>query len=324
MGDTENKPMRVSYQGIKGSFSYRACSEYFPDGYYQGYRGFQDALSAVENGDVDFAMIPVENSTSGRVMEVYNLLPESGLFIVGEHMVPIHHCLMIPRKAFRGAPPENMTTKDIVAWKESDLSAEEVAVALSSIREVRSHPQALSQCRKFMADNLPRASAKEYYDTAGAARAIANFMSPDIAAIASEDAADLYNMTILQKNIEDVDMNTTRFLVLAREPLAAGALSGPAISSILFETAHKPGALFRVLNVFERHNIDMTKLETYMAGPARPNPTFYVDVGANMADPAMKPVLDEFAGHTAAMRIMGCYPASDLRGHGNPFLPVAA
>lgn len=121
-----SEKITVSYQGVKGSYSYQASSEFFPEANYRGHRSFYSAIQAVHQGRADYAMIPVENSTAGRVMEVYNLLPESGLHIVGEYLLPISHRLMIPFKSFRGAPPRGtMTTEEIIAWKKSPLSEEE-------------------------------------------------------------------------------------------------------------------------------------------------------------------------------------------------------
>lgn len=312
---------RIGYQGVKGSYSYRACAQYFPGGNYRGFRTFFDAVQAVNDGTVDYAMIPVENSTAGRVMEVYNLLPESNLHIIGEYMLPIHHCLLIPRRAFRGAPEEGMSVDDIVAWKESPLSAQEMAAAFGEVREVHSHPQALAQCARFLQKKLPLAAAKSLDDTAGAARGIINRTNAEIAAIASKEAAEIYDMEVLAENIEDVPDNTTRFLILAREALPPESVAAPALTTLLFEIRHEPGSLFRALRVFEKHGINMTKLETYMSGRGGRHPAFYVDIGVNLLAPRWKTALDEFKQETETLRVMGAYPASPDRG--SSFLAVA-
>jgi len=313
---------RVSYQGLQGSYSHQACKDIFPDRETIGYKSFQSAVTAVLEDSCDMAVLPVENTAAGRVMEVHNLLPDSGLHIVGEYLLPIHHNLMVPKNAFRADVPADVKKDDIAAWKNSPLTPEEKSKAFDAIVEVQSHPQALAQCRKYIQKKLAKAVPLPKFDTAGAARDISQNKDCRVAAIGSSAAADTYNMIILDENIEDISTNTTRFLVFSKKENTEKEVNQKAITTILFDTKHVPGSLLKALQVFQDHHIDLTKLETYMSGPAKPNPSFYVDVGASMFDENMKKALGEFEKHTELFRILGCYNADEKRGASNGFLAV--
>lgn len=316
------EPLNISFQGHTESYSYTAASEFFPGANLRSYRSFMAAVQAVHDGEVSAAVIPVENSTAGRVTEVYNILPESGLHIIGEYLLPIRHSLMVPLRAFRTVPPPGLSGEALVAWKSSPLSDEEKQKALSLIKEVHSHPQALAQCRKYLHERLPKANQVEVADTAGAARTITLRESADVAAIASRRAAKFYHMAVIEEDVADVKDNMTRFLILSATPLDPQNVTGPALTSLLFETRHEPGALLHALEVFERNGINLTKLETYMSSATRPNPTFYVDVAANMAADNMVAAMADFQNYAQNITVMGCYPASRERGNNNNFLPV--
>ena len=145
---------KISYQGLPGSYSHQACEECYPNMTYNPYRSFYDALMSVHEGKSDYAILPVENSAAGRVMEVYNLLPEANLHIIREHLILINHCLMVPGRVFRGTLPTNTKKEDIAAWKNAPLSQEEKDYAFSHIKEVHSHPQGIAQCRKYIKAKL--------------------------------------------------------------------------------------------------------------------------------------------------------------------------
>ena len=314
--------VKISYLGIPGSYSHQACIEYFPGGRYEGLKKFGSALKAVSEGDTDFAIIPIENSSAGRVAEVYSLLPSVGLHIVGEYLLPIHHCLAVPKSALRGRLPREMDGPEAIAWKNSPLTDKEKAAALATIKEIRSHSQALMQCAGFIEKHLPQAITEADFDTATAAQFISNREDCKIAAIASKHAAAIYNLLTLGESIEDDVHNMTRFLIFSREALDPAKIKGPALTTILFQTNHKPGALLSALKAFADNKVNLTKLETYMVNQDRPYPTFYVDVGASMAHPNMKAALEEFKKYTNNYRVLGCYPASAVRGDRNSFLPV--
>jgi len=286
---------KITFQGVEGAFSYQACMECYPDSEYIGCETFDKAIKQVEDGDADLAMIPVENSTAGRVMEVYHLLPECNLYVVGEHLLPIHHCLMVPSKTVKG-------------------SAED---ALNQIEEIHSHPQGLAQCRIYLHENFPNVRQKAVWDTAGAARDISDRDNAEIAAIAPS-AASMYGMTILKESIEDIKGNTTRFLILAKKSLKANAIDGNALITIIFETIHKSGSLLDVLQVFKKYKMNMTKLESYMVGRTSEVPSFYVDLMIEQ-NIDMSKLIDDLNDVTKSNKILGIYSPSEMRDNPNIF-----
>jgi prephenate dehydratase len=257
------------------------------------------------------------------VAEVYSLLPTIKLHIVGEYLLPIHHCLAISKASFRGRLPREMPDAEALAWKQSPLSNDERHVALATIKEVRSHSQALMQCAGYLETYLPEAVTEVDFDTATAARSVSKLTDCRTAVIASAHAADIYDMLMISDNIEDDVNNMTRFLIFGREPLDAATIQGPAVTSLLFEISHKPGSLLNALKAFSDNDVNLTKLETYMISQTLPLPAFYVDVGCSMAAPNMQAAMAEFAKHTGGHRVLGCYAANGQRGNKNSFLPVA-
>jgi prephenate dehydratase len=313
--------LKIGYLGIRGSYSYQASMDCFPDAAYAGYRKFEEVFGAVESGEVDRVLIPVENSIAGRVTEVYNCLPATKVSIIGEYLLPIRHCLMIPMGAVRGLVPPHVPEKDVLDWKHAPLTADERIAAYRGIREVQSHAQALMQCAGFLEKTVPGANTVPVEDTATAARALSQRDDGRIAAIGSRFAAELYNLAVLAEDIEDDPANTTRFLIFSREPVT-DAIEGPALTSILFAIRHEPGSLLGALEAFAEEGISLTKLETYMLNQRRPRPTFYVDVGAAQNSPGMQRALQRFKAHCEEVRVLGSYPASSARGKMNGFLPV--
>ena len=310
--------MKVTYQGIIGCFSHTVCEKVYPDAYHRGCLSFGDAMQSVQAGEADAAVIPVENSTAGRVMEVYNILPETDLFIVGEYFLPIHHYLMMPTKFVRGLPPQNLSEAELLEWKRRKPSAEELKAAVARISEVRSHTQGLAQCQKFLMANLPNARLRETWDTAGAARDLAQNPIQGVAVIAPKEAVR-YGMTILGENIEDVAGNTTRFLLLKTKPLTKEEIRGKTLTTLVFTTKHAAGALVEALKVFQRHGLNMTKLETYMTGVHHANPVFYVDLEMNQFDETGQKALAELREVTGNVQILGTYEISPTRQNAGGF-----
>ncbi|MBL8640244.1 MAG: prephenate dehydratase [Alphaproteobacteria bacterium] len=319
MSDQKKK---ISYLGIPGSYSHQACAEMFPGGYYRGLKKFDQVIYAADSGETDYAVLPVENSSAGRVTEVYNLLPSVRLKIIGEYLLPIHHSLMVSYKAYRQWVPPSIKDDKIQEWKNSPLSEDERAVAFRSIKEVVSHSQALMQCSQYLEKHLPSAKTIVDFDTATAAQALSWLETKERAVIASKHAAQIYNLMVMDENIENDPYNMTRFLVFGKEEIHQQSASEPFITSILFQTSHVPGSLIKVLQTFADHGINLTKLETYMVSQKLPNPTFYVDIGTSIDNPALKTALKEFSKYTAEYHILGSYPASPKRGDKNSFLPV--
>lgn len=315
--------MKVTYQGVIGCFSSMVCERCFPDAVHRSCLTFGDAMQSVVNGEADVAVIPVENSTAGRVTEVYGILPESSLFITGEAFLPVHYCLMVPTKFVRGLPPQNLSDDELLAWKRSAPTADELKAAVSRIAEVRSHPQGLAQCQKFLQRVLPNARLRDAWDTAGAARDLAQEMTPNVAVLAPAGALTRYKMTALMENVEDQSGNTTRFLFLKKTPLKPEELHKKSlITSLFFRTKHQAGALVEALKVFQKHNVNMTKLETYMTGIHHSEPVFYVDVAMSQFDENGRKTMEELKAVTLGVQSLGTYEASDARSETAGFLPV--
>jgi prephenate dehydratase len=273
---------RIAYQGEPGSNSDAACREVFPGAESVPCATFEDVFVAMDEGRADLAMIPVENSIAGRVADIHHLLPESGLHIIGEHFMPIHFALL----AVPGASEAGITT-------------------------VRSHSHALGQCRQFIRDHGWRSVVAD--DTAGAAREIAEVGDPAIAALAPLLAAELYGLDVLARDVEDEHHNTTRFLVLAKEPAIPPAEAGPTITTFVFRVRNVPAALYKAMGGFATNGVNMTKLESYQLGGTFSATQFYADVEGHPDERPLALALEELAFYTAFLRVLGTYPASPFR-----------
>ena len=280
-------PLRaVAFQGAPGANSHRAALEYDPACLPLPCFSFEDALDAVKEGRAARAIIPIENSQHGRVADIHFLLPESGLSIVGEHFLSIHHALM-------GLPRADGTTGPFTA--------------------AYSHPQALGQSRRYLRERgiVPMS----YADTAGAAAFVREQGDPDAAAIAPALAAELYGLTIVENHVEDAHDNTTRFVVLAREALDPASLRGiPAMTTLVFEVRNVPAALYKALGGFATNGVNMTKLESYQAGASFAATMFYADFVGAPGDPAIDRAIEELDFHCKQLRILGSYPQARPRG----------
>ncbi|HET9658398.1 MAG TPA: prephenate dehydratase [Kineosporiaceae bacterium] len=273
---------RIAYQGEPGANSDIACREMFPSLEPLPRQTFEDAFDAVETGQADLAMIPVENSLAGRVADIHHLLPVSQLHIVGEHFLPIHFQLM----ALPGT-------------------------TLDQIRTVRSHIHAMGQCRRIIREN--RWSPAIADDTAGAAREVGELGDPSVAALAPRLAADLYGLEILAENVEDAHHNTTRFLVLAREAAEQPLDDGPMITSIVFRVRNVPAALYKAMGGFATNGVNMTKLESYQLGGTFFATQFYADIEGHPKQTPVVLALEELEFFSVHLRVLGTYPASPFR-----------
>jgi len=274
----------IAFQGAPGANSHRAALEFAPGCLPLPCFAFEDALEAVTSGLADAAIIPIENSQHGRVADIHFLLPGSGLSIVAEYFMPIRHALM----ALAGG--ENRT-----------FSA------------AYSHPQALGQSREFLrARGIVPLS---YADTAGAAAHVAERGEMDLAAIAPALAADLYGLEIIEQGVEDSPDNTTRFVVLARQPRDPAALAGQAaMTTFVFEVKNIPAALYKALGGFATNGVNMTKLESYQQGASFAATRFFVDIVGAAGDPAVDRALEELAFHCTEVRLLGTYAMARARG----------
>lgn len=282
-GESEVNPENhIAYQGEPGANSDAACREMFPELELLPCPTFEDAFDAVETGLADLAMIPVDNSIAGRVTDIHRLLPESGLHIVGEHFLPIHFQLM--------AMP---------------------GTRLEDIRTVRSHIHALGQCRRILRVHGWVASIAD--DTAGAAREVAELADSTVAALAPRLAAELYGLQILLEDVEDEHDNTTRFLVLAREPRDFSVHAGPMISTFVSRVRSEPAALCKAMGGFATNGVNMTKLESYQLGGTFFVTQFYADVEGHPKETALALALEELAFFSVHLKMLGTYPASPYR-----------
>ncbi len=274
--------MKIAFQGELGANSHLAISEAYPDAEALPCATFEDALAAITNGDADLGMIPIENSVAGRVADIHHLLPRSNLFIVGEWFLPIRHQLM----GVRGAKLGDITT-------------------------VESHIHALGQCRNI----IRKLKIKPIVagDTAGSARIISERGDKSAASIASRLAAEIYNLDILAEDIEDEAHNTTRFVVLAREPKWAAQGSGPLVTTFVFNVRNLPAALYKAMGGFATNNVNMTKLESYMVDGNFFATQFYSDVDGHPDDRGLAFALEELKFFSKEFRIIGVYPAHPFR-----------
>lgn len=275
-------PSQVSFQGVLGAYSHRAARAVFPESDVLPCPSFEEALEAVIDGKADCAMIPIENSTFGRVADIHLLLPNSGLSILGEYFLPIHHCLLV----VPGAKQEDLMT-------------------------AISHVQALGQCRKTLRDM--GLTPEVFADTAGAAEYVAKIQNKRYAAIASDLAAEVHGLEILKRDMHDVADNTTRFVVLAKTPLAPETVDGPAMTSFTFETKNIPAALFKALGCFATNGVNMTKLESYYEGDSFQAAEFYAEIIGRPTDDNVAEALQELDFQTKQVRMLGTYAQAKPR-----------
>jgi prephenate dehydratase len=275
-------PKKIAFQGEPGANSHIALLEAYPNAEPLPCPTFEDALGAIASGEAELGMIPIENSVAGRVADIHHLLPQSGLFIVGEWFLPIRHQLM----ALRGA-------------------------ALADIKTVESHVHALGQCRNIIRKLGIRPVVSG--DTAGAARLIAERGDKSCAAIASRLAAEIYGLDILADDVEDETHNTTRFVMLAREAKWAAPDSGPLVTSFVFRVRNLPAALYKAMGGFATNGVNMTKLESYMVDGNFFATQFYADVDGHPEDRNLAFALEELKFFSREFRIVGVYPGHPFR-----------
>ena len=272
---------RVAFQGEPGANSHIACREVYPEFEAVAYDTFDEGFAALEDGVVDLAMIPVENSTAGRVADIHRLLPESRLNIIGEHFLRVQHCLL----ALPGADASGLVS-------------------------AYSHPQALAQCRDSLTALGLRAVVTQ--DTAGAAREVAQAGDPTRGAIASRLAGEIFGLEVVREGMEDHPHNTTRFIILSREELRAAPGIGPIVTTLVFKVRNKPAALYKALGGFATNGVNMTKLESCMLSGQFFATQFLADIEGHPDEVATANALEEL-GYYADYRILGVYRANPVR-----------
>jgi prephenate dehydratase len=276
---------RISFQGELGANSHIAARAAYPALEPLPCASFEDAFAAVSERQARYAMIPVENSLAGRVADVHHLIPESGLFIVAERFEPIRHQLLGLASA-----------------------------TLEGLKKVRSHPQALGQCRKLL--RAMGVEAVKTADTAGAAREIAELGDPSVGALASALAGEIHGLKVLKADIADAGHNTTRFLVFAREADDAAPEDGPCMTSFVFRVRNVPAALYKALGGFATNGVNMTKLESYIEGGGFSAAMFFAEIEGHPDARNVKLALEELAFFSASLKVLGVYPADAYRRRG--------
>ncbi len=271
----------IAFQGAHGAYSDLACRTVFPNLETLPCSSFDEAFRSVSEGITDLAMIPIDNTIAGRVADVHSLMPHWDLFIIGEHFQPINHMLL--------AVP---------------------GTKLEDLKHVHSHVHAIPQCRNFL--NSLDVKAHVHADTAGAAEEIAQRKDVEHGAIASELAAEIYGLDILERDIEDHSKNVTRFLILSAEPDFPAVEAKHVMTSLLFEVRNQPASLYKALGGFATNGLSMTKLESYVDEnfhAAR----FYCDVEGHCESLPFQRAVEELGFFSADVKLLGTYPAHPYR-----------
>ena len=281
-----DEAIAVSIQGIEGSYSYMAAQKFFSHSEKDldiiSHKRFEDVVKSVENGEADYAILPIENTTSGGINEVYDLLLHTTLSIVGEETFKIKHCLVSTS-----------------------------GTSVRKLKKIYAHYQAASQCSKFL-ETLPDVSIEYFADTAMSVQKIKEENNPHFGAIASEEAANLFKVNILKQGIANQTENFTRFLIAARKPIEVDTRI-PAKTSLVMATAHTAGSLVDALNVFRKHNVNLTKLESR---PILGNPweeMFYLDFEGSIHNETVQSVLDDLGIYTRFFKVLGSYPSQEVQ-----------
>ncbi len=272
---------RIAFQGEPGAYSHQACHEARPAMEALPCPTFEDAIEAVRDGRADQAMLPVENSTYGRVADIHHLLPDSGLHIVDEAFVRVHINLL----AVKGAK-------------------------LSDVRGATSHTVLLGQCRDFLRQHGIQGHVGA--DTAGSAKLISERGDKAEAALASELAGEIYGLDVLARHIEDHDRNTTRFLIMSQDADMTRR-ADHMMTSFVFRVRNIPAALYKAMGGFATNGVNMTKLESYMVGGSFTATQFYADIEGHPEDRNVQLALEELAYFTTHTRVLGTYPADRAR-----------
>lgn len=273
---------KIAFQGAHGAYSDMSCRAVFPGLQTLPCDTFHEAFAAVREGCTDLAMIPIDNTIAGRVADVHYLMSEGDLFIIGEHFQPVNHMLL----GVKGAK-------------------------LSDLKHVHSHIHAIPQCRKYLGGLNVKAHV--HADTAGAAKEISERKDKSHGAIASSLAAEIYDLEILARDIEDQSSNTTRFLILSPEPIIPEIEKNiKVMTSLLFEVRNIPAALYKALGGFATNGLSITKLESYVDENFQAA-RFFCDIEGHPESRAFKRALEELGFYAKDVMFLGAYPAHNFR-----------
>jgi len=287
---TTDPSQTIAFQGVAGAYSDLACRTAHPEMTPLACASFEDAFAAVEEGRARLAMLPIENSQAGRVADVHLLFPHATLHIVGEYFQRVRHCLLGPKGA-----------------------------TLSSVTRVYSHVQALSQCRETVRKLglTPVVTA----DTAAAAAEVAKRNDASEAAIASELASKIYGLSILKRDLEDARHNTTRFVLLAKEPIASELAPGSErlsegdriVTSFIFSVRNVPSALYKALGGFATNGVNMSKIESYMVDGKFTSTQFYAEIEGHPEEKNVQLAFEELGFISREVKLLGVYRADPFR-----------
>lgn len=281
-----DQPLIVAYAGTEGAWGHLAAQRHFSargeNVEYRAYPTFKAVMEGVKSGESHYGMIPIENSTAGPVYENYDLLAQMDLALVGEEIQPVDNCLL----AVGDVPVE-------------------------SIRRILTHPNPIAQCSHFLA-GLPHARVEAFSNTALAARKVRDDADPTQAAIGSADAARIWGLTIIARNINDQKENFTRFVVVGPQHLPCDTRVASK-TSLIFVTRHEQGALVGCLNVLANKGLNLTKLESRPRPGAPWEYVFYVDFEGNLKSPDVESALKELTTHVISLKVLGSYPIRTVR-----------
>jgi len=278
----KKKVLKISFQGALGSYSHQASTKFFEDPLVIPCDSFEEAIETVRKGKADKAILPVDNSTYGRVADIHSLLPASKLFITAEYFLPVDICMLGTKSS-----------------------------SLKTVTTATSHPVLLGQCKKFLKiNNIKPISG---YDTAGSARLISEENNQFKGALASKIASKIYGLKVLQANVQDNKDNTTRFLVMEKKPEVLINKQKKMITSIIFQVRNIPAALYKAMGGFATNNVNMIKLESYMLGGSFEATQFFVDIQGHPEDGSVKRALEEIRYFTNKLDVIGVYKQSGFR-----------
>ena len=273
---------KISFQGLPGAYSDLACHNAMPERQTLPCDTFEDAMEAVRTGRAELAMLPCENSLAGRVPDMHHLLPNSGLYIIGEHFQRVEHCLLAPKGA-----------------------------TVAGIKRIHSHAVALGQIRNLIRELGAQVIVEA--DTAGSADLVARWNNPEDAAIASSLAGEIYGLEILRRNVEDAHHNTTRFYIMAGEARTPSVDTPDLMTTFVFRVRNVPAALYKALGGFATNGVNITRLESYMLAGQFYATQFLCDVEGHPEQPAFRRALEELSFFSREARVLGVYPMAQFR-----------
>jgi prephenate dehydratase len=276
------KETKVAFQGEKGAYSHLASLEIFPKVNPQSCLTFEETFRLASDNSEYKIVIPIENSLAGRVADIHYLIPKYKLQIHGEHFQKVNHNLL----GVKGSK-------------------------LKDIKSVRSHAQAISQCRKIIVENNLKAIVAA--DTAGSARYVAKKKDKSEGAIASELAAKIYDLEIIKPNIEDESHNVTRFFIMGKNPEHPELRDKKYITSCIFKLKSIPAALYKALGGFATNGVNLCKLESFSVKNTFDQVNFYIDIEGHIEDPSLQKALEELGFHTQKLDVLGVYEAHKFR-----------